>query len=74
MDTWWPAVAAVVVLAVIAGLVDSFGRVRRAHRRPAGPGPGETPGENGSPGGNGSGGADADADDNGDGTGSGTGT
>ncbi|MFW6693495.1 type II toxin-antitoxin system PemK/MazF family toxin [Streptomyces sp. MAR4 CNX-425] len=34
--SWWPAVAAVVVLAVIAGLVDSFGRVTRAHRRPAG--------------------------------------
>ncbi|WBB59102.1 type II toxin-antitoxin system PemK/MazF family toxin [Streptomyces sp. WMMC500] len=47
MDTsWWPAIVAVVVLAVIAGLVDSFGRVRRAHRRPegergAGPRPGE---------------------------------
>ncbi|AKH86677.1 hypothetical protein AA958_10720 [Streptomyces sp. CNQ-509] len=35
--SWWPAIVAVVVLAVIAGLVDSFGRVRRAHRRPAGP-------------------------------------
>lgn len=32
--SWWPAVVAVVVLAVIAGLADSFGRVRRAHRRP----------------------------------------
>lgn len=40
--SWWPAVAAVVVLAVVAGLVDSFGRVRRAHRRPAAePRPGE---------------------------------
>ncbi|WP_326796101.1 type II toxin-antitoxin system PemK/MazF family toxin [Streptomyces sp. NBC_01808] len=39
--SWWPAIVAVVVLAVIAGLVDSFGRVRRAHRRPAGPEPGE---------------------------------
>lgn len=39
--SWWPAVAAVVVLAVIAGLVDSFGRVRRAHVRPPGPRPGE---------------------------------
>lgn len=38
--SWWPAVVAVVVLAVIAGLVDSFGRVRRAHARPA-PRPGE---------------------------------
>ncbi|MEO3847951.1 type II toxin-antitoxin system PemK/MazF family toxin [Streptomyces sp. B8F3] len=53
--SWWPAIVAVVVLAVIAGLVDSFGRVRRAHRRPprpenggepgAGPAPEPRPGE-----------------------------
>ncbi|WP_407565144.1 type II toxin-antitoxin system PemK/MazF family toxin [Streptomyces sp. 184] len=39
--SWWPAVAVVVVLALIATVADSFGRVRRAHARPAGPRPGE---------------------------------
>ncbi|AUH42817.1 type II toxin-antitoxin system PemK/MazF family toxin [Streptomyces sp. CMB-StM0423] len=42
--SWWPAIVAVVVLAVIAGLVDSFGRVRRAHRRPTEPAGGTEPG------------------------------
>lgn len=33
--SWWPALAAVVLLAVVAGLVDSWGRLSRAHRRRA---------------------------------------
>ncbi|NGN66797.1 type II toxin-antitoxin system PemK/MazF family toxin [Streptomyces sp. A7024] len=34
MDTsWWLALAAVAVLAIIAALVDSWGRLSRAHRR-----------------------------------------